>query len=223
MGAAPELALRFLWHPGTGDLFSGYGLVVKPAHLVGLVMVDRPDPVDPQWLATIQSAFGDYQLVAMTQGGARGIVCQMVIAADSIQYLRMLPDPRLGAIRQALLPLVQDLPAVTLELAWYPGHRCWVSQIVQREVPLFPLGQLVATPGALRALQRGEQSPIEFINRHVRGDWGELDEEDQRENDFSVQYGYRILSAYTTSAGETIWIITEADRSATTFLLPEEY
>jgi hypothetical protein len=88
---------------------------------------------------------------------------------------------------------------------------------------LFELGRIVATPGALRALEKAEQSPAEFLDRHVTGDWGDLDEEDKQENEFSVQNGFRILSAYTTAAGDKIWIITEADRSATTFLLPEEY
>lgn len=88
---------------------------------------------------------------------------------------------------------------------------------------LFPLGRIVATPGARRALEEAGQSPTEFLDRHVSGDWGELDEEDKRENEFSVRNGFRILSAYTTLAGEKIWVITEADRSATTFLLPEEY
>jgi hypothetical protein len=88
---------------------------------------------------------------------------------------------------------------------------------------LFELGRIVATPGALRALEAAEQQPAEFLDRHVKGDWGDLDDEDKQENEFSVRNGFRILSAYTTSAGEKIWIITEADRSATTFLLPEEY
>lgn len=89
--------------------------------------------------------------------------------------------------------------------------------------PLFPLGQVVATPGAMRALQKAKQEPEEFLNRHDRGDWGEVPEEDKQENEFSLQHGFRIFSAYTTSAGERIWIITEADRSATTMLLPDEY
>jgi hypothetical protein len=88
---------------------------------------------------------------------------------------------------------------------------------------LFELGRIVATPGALQALEAAGEQPTEFIDRHVSGDWGELDEEDKRENEFSLRNGFRILSAYTTSAGDKIWIITEADRSATTFLLPEEY
>jgi hypothetical protein len=88
---------------------------------------------------------------------------------------------------------------------------------------LFELGRIVATPGALRALEKAEQQPAEFLDRHVKGDWGDLGDEDKQENEFSVRNGFRILSAYTTSAGEKIWIITEADRSATTLLLPEEY
>lgn len=81
--------------------------------------------------------------------------------------------------------------------------------------PQFRLGQLVATPGALRALKDAGQDPLEFISRHVSGDWGEVNEEDQQENEFSVTHGFRILSAYRTAKGEKIWLITEADRSAT--------
>jgi hypothetical protein len=88
---------------------------------------------------------------------------------------------------------------------------------------LFPLGQIVATPGALQALKEAGQGPTEFLQRHVNGDWGALDDEDRQENEQSVQNGWRILSAYTTSAGEKLWIITEADRSVTTLLLPSEY
>jgi hypothetical protein len=87
----------------------------------------------------------------------------------------------------------------------------------------FNLGRVVATPGALRALERAEQHPAEFLDRHVNGDWGDVPEEDKQENELSVEHGFRIFSAYTTSAGEKIWIITEADRSATTILLPSEY
>jgi glycine cleavage system aminomethyltransferase T len=88
---------------------------------------------------------------------------------------------------------------------------------------LFPLGRIVATPGALQALETAGQQPAAFLDRHVSGDWGELDDEDKRENEFSVRNGFRILSAYITNAGDKLWIITEADRSATTFLLPQEY
>ena len=89
--------------------------------------------------------------------------------------------------------------------------------------PKFPLGQLVSTPGALDALTKTGTSPQDFLDRHVRGDWGELSDEDRKENDFSVTRNLRILSCYRLSDGTKIWIITEADRSSTCILLPEEY
>jgi hypothetical protein len=87
----------------------------------------------------------------------------------------------------------------------------------------FPLGQIVATPGALTALTEAGDSPASFLRRHVVGDWGEINQEDRQENERSVASGCRLLSAYTTSQGIRIWVITEADRSSTTILLPEEY
>jgi hypothetical protein len=89
--------------------------------------------------------------------------------------------------------------------------------------PRFPLGRIVATPGALAALERNGQTPFAFLARHQTGDWGDLDAEDRQENELSVQHGFRLLSAYKLSDGSRLWVITEADRSATTFLLPEEY
>lgn len=87
----------------------------------------------------------------------------------------------------------------------------------------FELGHVYATPGALEAMQEARQWPTRFLARHVRGDWGEVDAEDAAENELSVTNGFRILSAYTLRTGVRIWVITEADRSATTILLPEEY
>ncbi len=87
----------------------------------------------------------------------------------------------------------------------------------------FQLGQLVATPGALRALEEAGQSPAFFLDRHLAGDWGEVDAEDKRANDEALITGERLLSAYRTLKGARIWIITEADRSSTCCLLPEEY
>ena len=89
--------------------------------------------------------------------------------------------------------------------------------------PLFDLGQLVATPGALAALEKTGQNAMEFLSRHVSGDWGELPQEDKDENQLSLTKGFRLLSSYRTSAGDKIWVITEADRSHTTLLLPDEY
>ena len=87
----------------------------------------------------------------------------------------------------------------------------------------FDLGRIVATPGALKALERAGETPLTFLRRHVAGDWGNLDEHDRTENELSVREGFRLLSAYELSDGTKIWIITEADRSSTTILLPSEY
>jgi hypothetical protein len=89
--------------------------------------------------------------------------------------------------------------------------------------PKFPLGRLVATPGALRAIKEAGNTPQQFLARHQQGDWGDLDDHDRRENEWSIGNGCRLLSAYQLSDDSKIWVITEADRSATTILLPEEY
>ena len=90
-------------------------------------------------------------------------------------------------------------------------------------IPLFPAGRLVATPRALALLEQTNKSPLEYVSRHLRGDWGDLDQQDKAENELSLKYGFRLLSSYHVTAAEKIWIITEADRSVTTLLLPEEY
>lgn len=87
----------------------------------------------------------------------------------------------------------------------------------------FAPGRIVATPGALKALAAAGDDPLALIARHLRGDWGDVDAEDACENHFSVQHGFRVLSSYALATGERLWVITEADRSATTLLLPEEY
>lgn len=83
-------------------------------------------------------------------------------------------------------------------------------------------GRLVATPGVLAAI--GALPIASLLDRHVRGDWGDVDKEDWAANDCARDYGdERVLSAYHLSDGVEVWIITEADRSSTCVLLPEEY
>ncbi len=91
------------------------------------------------------------------------------------------------------------------------------------EPPPFALGQVVATSGALAALARCGQTPAVLLTRHARSDWGDLDEQDRQQNDRSLARGLRLLSAYNLLDGTKLWIITEADHSATTLLLPDEY
>jgi hypothetical protein len=89
--------------------------------------------------------------------------------------------------------------------------------------PRFRLGQLVATPGALEAMKEAAVGFLPYVRRHLEGDWGEVGPEDRAENELSLREGFRLLSAYRLPTGCKIWLITEADRSATTILLPEEY
>jgi hypothetical protein len=88
-------------------------------------------------------------------------------------------------------------------------------------VPL-PLGKVVATPGALKLLSEMGEDLFGYIARHATGDWGDLCAFDRRQNEIALRDGYRVFSSYDVSA-ERVWVITEADRSVTTILLPEEY
>ena len=85
----------------------------------------------------------------------------------------------------------------------------------------FPLGQTVITQGALAALTT--QDVVTAIQRHSSCDWGDVCPEDAELNDAALSNGSRLLSAYRSSDGTKFWVITESDRSVTTFLLPEEY
>ena len=87
----------------------------------------------------------------------------------------------------------------------------------------FVLGRVVATPGVLAALAASGATPVPYLARHAIGDWGDLDEDDRRMNDLAATHDERVLSAYSLPDRTRIWIITEADRSSTTLLLPEEY
>lgn len=89
--------------------------------------------------------------------------------------------------------------------------------------PLFPVGSVVATPGAIALLERAGESPLRLLGRHALGDWGDLGDEDRRANDEALRSDGRLFSAYLLAGGEKVWVITEWDRSATTLLLPSEY
>lgn len=96
--------------------------------------------------------------------------------------------------------------------------------------PLFTLGRITATPAAMDALQLLRFSPLRLLARHVRGDWGDVDGDDAEMNRRAVILGLRVLSVYTLKRvidgqprSEKVWVITEADRSVTTVLLPDDY
>ena len=92
----------------------------------------------------------------------------------------------------------------------------------------FQLGQIVATPAALKAIEDAGQAPDFFLDKHAAGDWGEVDAGDRRANEDALVSGDRLLSAYRTLKNVQLWIITEAkddqgNRAATTLLLPQQY
>jgi hypothetical protein len=95
--------------------------------------------------------------------------------------------------------------------------------MIEARRPLFELGKVVATPAALKKLEEAKLTPSDLLDRHVQGDYGDLHEEDREANENAVKDGDRILSSYPIPGHVRIWIITEADRSSTSLILPNEY
>lgn len=87
----------------------------------------------------------------------------------------------------------------------------------------FAPGHVLATPAALAALAQASITPLSLLHRHLCGDWGDLDELDYQHNNFALAMSARLLSSYALPGGGKVWVITEADRSVTTLLLPEDY
>jgi hypothetical protein len=122
--------LFVLSHPGTIDTFSGYGLTLIPdskEFLVGLLMVDRPKPADPDWLQGVETTYGECQLVPMTATGERGIACQMQVDSNSEQYLERFPGDKADAIQTVLRPFLENPPKPTFTLYWDQETHFWQS------------------------------------------------------------------------------------------------
>ena len=109
----------------------------------------------------------------------------------------------------------------TIDQAIDDGILMDLDEIAKPMQPLFPLGRLVISTNAHEQLE--PEDYVTALARHVRGDWGDLDEVDREMNERAIPLGGRLLSAYSDRNGRRFWIITEADRSATTILLPEDY
>jgi hypothetical protein len=177
--------LYFLWHPITADVFSGYGLTTRRGSkefLVGLLMVDRPKPADPEWLSEVEATFGEYHLVAMTATGERGIACQMQIEPESFPYLRQYPGEKADAIRTALKPLLADPPHPVFTLRWDEEARLWRSQFApfaelpgeMREVfERFGYGCLAAETniGVVHVCHAADSDIDGFANKPVLYQW----------------------------------------------------
>jgi len=103
------------------------------------------------------------------------------------------------------------------------SHRRGLSANDGAIEPRLQLGHVVATYSALRKMQVNSIDPHTLLTRHAAGDWSEMDAEDRKANIEAAASGLRVFSAYRINEAERIWIVTEADRSVTTFLLPHEY
>ena len=174
-----------LCHPGTEEVFSGYGLTMRPGSkefLVGLLMVDRPTPADPDWLKEVEDNFGEYQLVPMTASGDRGIVCQMQIEPGSLPHLRQYPGEKPAAVKAALEPLLENPPKPVFTLRWDEEARLWCSQFappaeLPREISevfeRFGYGCLAAeTNIGVIHICHASNSDIEgFANKPVQYQW----------------------------------------------------
>lgn len=142
--------LFYLWHPGTEEIFSGYGLTVWPGNkslLTGLLMVDRPRKADPLWLKEVEATFGDYQLVAMTASGERGIVCRMQIAQASQPFLRRFPGEQAAVMKAVLQPLLVKPPNPLFSMNWDEKGQVWRSRFASvMELPA-EIHQVLAKAG----------------------------------------------------------------------------
>jgi len=132
-------------------------------------------------------------------------------------FARALGNDRIGAFRWSLNLFRKMFP-----ISW---SRLVIEGLMVRRRPnvCFDMGRIVSTPAAMEALAAAGQDAEFFLTRHARGDWGDLDAHDIEANAAGLRDGERLLSAYTTLGGTRLYVITEADRSATTVLLPEEY
>jgi hypothetical protein len=134
-------------------------------------------------------------------------------------YEKAATDERKAIIKQ--IDYFLSLVSLDAKTFWLKFRR--KLEMLNESKVLFLLGKVYLTIGAREALEESNQTAIEFLARHQSGDWGDICGDDRRENELSVKERFRILSSYKTSKDVKLWLISEADRSSTTLLLPEEY
>lgn len=151
----PCTPLYGLWHPGTIGTLSGYGLAVEPGQkhrLVGLLMVDRPNPVDESWLAAVEESFGGYELAPMTETGEKGIACQMWVEPDSLIFVQEMDAELAAEFVAALTPLLDHPPRVSLRMRWNDSKRLWTSRFKRSPAASPQGGQTMRTSKAMQEI-----------------------------------------------------------------------
>lgn len=126
--------VRYLWHPGTTDTFSGYGLRIDKDRIAGLLMVDRPCIAPESYINYIMETFGECDLYPMTTDGSRGVICRMTIAADSTQFVKDLGFHVNELILERFRPLLQNLPRPHFKMKYSPAHRLWLSEFYRGDL-----------------------------------------------------------------------------------------
>jgi hypothetical protein len=172
--------LFFLMHPNTDNVFSGYGLTLKAGsreHLAGLLMIDRPPQDVAEWLQGVEETFGEYELVAMTAAGERGILCQMQIEPGSQPFLKRLPFEKAAAIQTSLKPLLEERPKPSFIMSWDEESRAWRSQIsALNELPehlreLFEWTGYEADVGVVHVCHAPDADIEGFVDKPVFSRW----------------------------------------------------
>ena len=120
------MTIQFLWLPDTPNNFSGYGLEVGPLELVGLLMVDRPQPVSEVWLQEVTDRFGSYDLYPTTKTLERGIACCMFVDRDSAKFLR--DDWHVGGLEDFLRILERNRPRPQFNVCYDDALKLWTSE-----------------------------------------------------------------------------------------------
>jgi hypothetical protein len=157
----------------------------------------------------------------------REILAESATAEDNCSAVGQLADELCEAIHDEYhtegAGLVSDLLTAALsKVDWHEIAQSFIDDISPTSTrKVVPLGLVVATTGVLAELT--DEDRLGALARHARGDWGDVNQEDWAENELSLNEGKRLLSAYHSAGGVKFWIITEADRSITTMLLPIEY
>lgn len=175
---------------------------------VSVMHINRGRMTDPEIIFWTDDAAGWVAIeVTQTIGGHR-VYGEL---DDTNTALHVLDDK----LQASLTSFAEIWAQNIIDQGWFAG--------AEKTQERFPLGRIVATPGALLALSQTGLSIWKFLDQHARGDWGELEEFDLRQNENALEAGGRLLSRYVLPNSSTLYLITEWDRSVTTLLLPAEY
>lgn len=184
-------------------------------------------PQDPPWQTLWSACVGDASRFQPTLLGVEALI-EYVVDHDAFYEVVVLANQDSGIV--AVVPKTADLEASWSRYLQHaalplpPRHDGRTARASEASgTPLFSLGRVVATPAALSALKTHGIESVSLLQRHAFGDWGEVCIEDAQANQTALRDGSRLLSSYAVGPGTKVWIITEADRSVTTLLLPEDY